>query len=107
MRSLAADSVVKRAMKALGTFCLGSYCGYCLESILGLQLRCWKSTLRDLNVATSPNRSRTRRTSLCSGKDLGVGNSFMWTVLAVKAREDAMLANCGETCYRGIIIPAC
>jgi hypothetical protein len=36
-----------------------------------------------------------------------VGNSFMWTVLAVKAREDAMLANCGETCYRGIIIPAC
>lgn len=40
----------------------------------------WGHTLRDRNIVTSPNRSKTRKTSRRSLKVLAVGWIFIWTV---------------------------
>lgn len=44
-----------------------------------------KLTLKDLNIVTSPNLSRTRRTSRCSLNELGVGWILIWTVREANA----------------------
>lgn len=46
-------------------------------------------TFKNRNMVTSPNLSKTRRTSRCSLKFLGGGKSLRWTVRAVRARDAA------------------
>ncbi len=117
MAACAAASVLRIERKALGTGDAGSYCESVeldQDSFIQSQRTMQGSelTFRLLNISTSPNRSRTRKTSRRSRRLRAVGWILMWIDRAARLRAaDAIVrrlvrpqGNRKSKCYRRIIV---